>query len=57
MNLLRLLGVLTTLALAGCGNGTPSTGDAHSAPLTVAATAVPHAEILRSSSRSWPRKA
>jgi len=46
MNLLRLLGVLTTLALAGCGNGTPSTGDAHSAPLTVAATAVPHAEIL-----------
>lgn len=38
--------LLSLAALAGCGGGSESSPDAASRPLSVAATAVPHAEIL-----------
>ncbi|UIJ44624.1 MetQ/NlpA family ABC transporter substrate-binding protein [Sphingomonas cannabina] len=44
MNRRILLAALGALALAGCGGGKPGAGDPGT--LTVAATAVPHAEIL-----------
>lgn len=44
MKMLRLLGLLSIVALAGCGAGDPA-GDKNG-HLSVAATALPHAEIL-----------
>lgn len=46
MKTLRLISLLSMLVLAGCGGGAGDVPGAKAAHLSVAATAVPHAEIL-----------
>ncbi len=46
MKILRILGLLSALILAGCGGQSPSAAGDKAEHLSVAATAVPHAEIL-----------